>query len=310
MATTVERKLTTILCADVEGYSRLMGRDEVGTLTTLRRHRDALGALIERHRGRVVNTWGDGLIAEFPSVVEGVQCAIEAQKELRARNVELDRDRRLEFRIGLNLGDVMIEGDDLYGEGVNVAARLQALARPGGIVVSGTVHDHVRSKLAVAFEPTGVQRVKNIAEPVSTFRVRLDDAASESRLDSAPSHSSGDTSPGATAWLPQISSRERRLLAWFIVIATFLVLVNLFSNARTLWFQWPILVIGLAVAVAWLWRAPATAGGRNQRLLLWFVVPSTFFTLVNVFSGLHEIWFQWPVLAIGLVVALLSLRRA
>ena len=137
----VERKLTTILCADVEGYSRLMDRDEVGTLEVLKRHRDALAGLIERHRGRVINTWGDGLIAEFPSVVEAVLCAVEAQKELRARNAGLPAERRLEFRVGINLGDVMVEGQDLYGEGVNIAARLQGLAEPGGIIISGTVHE-------------------------------------------------------------------------------------------------------------------------------------------------------------------------
>ena len=113
MPPTVERKLTTVLCADVEGYSRLMDRDEVGTLEILKRHRDALAGLIERHRGRVVNTWGDGLIAEFPSVVEAVLCAVEAQKELRARNAVLLAERRLEFRIGINLGDVMVDGHDL-----------------------------------------------------------------------------------------------------------------------------------------------------------------------------------------------------
>ena len=164
MPPTVERKLTTVLCADVEGYSRLMDRDEVGTLETLKRHRDALAGLIERHRGRVVNTWGDGLIAEFPSVVEAVLCAVEAQKELRARNASLPAERRLEFRIGINLGDVMVEGHDLYGEGVNVAARLQGLAEPGGIVIAGTVHDQVRGKLVVGYEFAGPQQVKNIAD--------------------------------------------------------------------------------------------------------------------------------------------------
>src|SRR6476469_3120696 len=147
----------------------------------LKRHRDALAGLTERHRGRVVNTWGDGLIAEFPSVVEAVLCAGEAQKELRARNAGLPAERRLEFRIGINLGDVMVEGHDLYGEGVNVAARLQGLAEPGGIVISGTVHDQVRSKLVVGYEYAGPQQVKNIAEPVPAFRVRLDPAPASSR---------------------------------------------------------------------------------------------------------------------------------
>ena len=130
--------------------------------------------LIERHRGRVINTWGDGLIAEFPSVVEAVLCAVEAQKELRARNAGLPAERRLEFRVGINLGDVMVEGQDLYGEGVNIAARLQGLAEPGGIIISGTVHEQVRGKLVIGYEFAGPQQVKNIAEPVPAFRVRLD----------------------------------------------------------------------------------------------------------------------------------------
>jgi len=173
MPPTVERKLTTVLCADVEGYSRLMDRDEVGTLEILKRHRDALAGLIERHRGRVVNTWGDGLIAEFPSVVEAVLCAVEAQKELRARNAGLLAERRLEFRIGINLGDVILQAGDIFGDGVNVAARLEGLAAPGGICVSGVVHDQVQDKLAFSFEDMAEQSVKNIARPVHVYRVRL-----------------------------------------------------------------------------------------------------------------------------------------
>ena len=161
---TVQRKLTTILSADVQGYSRLMEADEEGTLARLKASRDAMASLIAAHGGRVVNTWGDGVLAEFPSVVEAVLCAVEAQKELRARNAGLLAERRLEFRIGINLGDVMVDGHDLYGEGVNVAARLQGLAEPGGIVIAGTVYDQVRGKLVVGYEFAGPQQVKNIAD--------------------------------------------------------------------------------------------------------------------------------------------------
>ncbi|WP_191059735.1 adenylate/guanylate cyclase domain-containing protein, partial [Geminicoccus harenae] len=171
MSAEIERKLTTILCADVAGYSRLMGNDEVRTLERLRRLRTLFVGLIERRRGRVVNTWGDGLIAEFPSVVEAVQAAIEAQKELLLADDGTGESERLQFRIGVNLGDVIVEGQDLYGEGVNVAARLQALAEPGGVMVSGTVYDHVRGKLAVGFDFAGPQQLHNIAEPVPAYRV-------------------------------------------------------------------------------------------------------------------------------------------
>lgn len=249
MPSTVERKLTTILCADVEGYSRLMDRDEVGTLETLKRHRDALAGLIERHRGRVVNTWGDGLIAEFPSVVEGVLCAVEAQKELRARNAGLAADRRLEFRIGINVGDVMVDGHDLYGEGVNVAARLQGLAAPGGIVISGSVHDQVRGKLVVGYEFAGAQQIKNIAEPVPAFRVRLDAAP-------APERRRWWRWRSTTAQRPSAPASRR----WFLIGAAligFLFLVNMFANAEggstAIWFHWPSLVIGFVMALRWAW---------------------------------------------------------
>src|SRR6185369_12878562 len=135
----VKRRLTTVLCADVHGYSRLMGADEAGTLGALRRHRNAIARLVERHDGRIVNTWGDAVIAEFASVVEAVQCAIEIQQEVSSHEPDATQAQRMQFRIGINLGDVMVEGPDIYGDGVNIAARLQELAEPGGIVVSGSV---------------------------------------------------------------------------------------------------------------------------------------------------------------------------
>ena len=181
MAHSVERKLTTILCADVFGYSRLMEQDEAGTLAALSACREAIDGLVRRHRGRVVSTAGDGLLADFPSVVEAVQCAIEIQQELSGRNRSLPGPRRMLFRIGINLGDVMLHGGDLFGEGVNVAARLEALAEPGGICISRPVYDLVRNKLSVGFEDLGDQAVKNISEPVQAFRVRLDGAADDSR---------------------------------------------------------------------------------------------------------------------------------
>src|SRR5215208_1545747 len=142
----VKRRLTTVLCADVHGYSRLMEADEAGTLAMLRRHRGAMAALVERHDGRIVNTWGDMIIAEFASVVEAVQCAVETQQELSGHDRELPEARRMRFRIGINLGDVMVERADIYGDGVNIAARLQERAEPGGILISGPVYDQVRSK--------------------------------------------------------------------------------------------------------------------------------------------------------------------
>ncbi len=167
----MERKLTAILSADVKGYSRLMGEDEVATIRTLTAYRQVMTTLIQQHRGRVVDSPGDNLLAEFASVVDAVQGAVEIQRELKARNADLPPDRKMEFRIGINVGDVIVEGERIYGDGVNIAARLEGLAEPGGICVSGTVYEQVYNKLALGYEYQGEQTVKNIAQPVRVYRV-------------------------------------------------------------------------------------------------------------------------------------------
>ncbi len=174
----MERKLTAILCADVFGYSRLMGDDEEATLRTLSSHRKLIDSLIEQHRGRFVNSAGDSVLAEFASVVNAVQCAVEIQTTLKAENASLQPERRMEFRIGVNSGDVMVEGEQIYGDGVNVAARLESLADPGGICISAIVHDQIKNKLALNFEDLGAQTVKNIAEPVRVLRIIPEGGAS------------------------------------------------------------------------------------------------------------------------------------
>src|SRR6266700_1338865 len=159
----MERRLTAILAADVVGYSRLMGNDEAGTLAALKKIRtDLIDGKIAEHQGRVVKLTGDGILAEFPSVVSAVACAVEMQRTIRERNADTPPDQRIEFRIGVNLGDVIVEGDDIYGDGVNVAARLEALAEAGGICVSAIVHDQVQGKLDCDFEDIGKQSLKNI----------------------------------------------------------------------------------------------------------------------------------------------------
>src|SRR5260370_33746479 len=161
-----ERKPTASLCADVYGYGRLMGGDEEATLATLTAHRKIIDSLIEQHHGRFVTSAGDSVLAEFASVVEAVNCAVDIQTTLSAENVKLPPERRMEFRIGVNLGDVMVEGDQIYGAGINVAARLESLAAPGGICISGKVHEEIRSKLPLGYEDLGAQTVKHIAHPV------------------------------------------------------------------------------------------------------------------------------------------------
>jgi adenylate cyclase len=156
------RRLAAILAADVAGYSRLMGADEEGTLDRLKAHRRQLvDPKIAEHRGRIVKTTGDGLLVEFLSVVDAVRCAVEVQRGMLDRESEMDADQRLRFRVGINLGDIIIDGNDIFGDGVNVAARLEALAEPGGICISETVRDHVGGRLPYAFEDMGEQSVKN-----------------------------------------------------------------------------------------------------------------------------------------------------
>jgi|HubBroStandDraft_6_1064221.scaffolds.fasta_scaffold38589_2 TolB-like protein/class 3 adenylate cyclase len=167
------RRLTAILAADVAGYSRLMGADEEGTHERLKAlRREVVDPKIAEHRGRIVKTTGDGLLVEFASVVDAVRCAVEVQETMAGRNIDVATGNRIELRIGINLGDVIVEGDDLYGDGVNIAARIEALADAGGVFVSNTVHDQVRDRLPFAFENLGEQQVKNIARPVRVYRVR------------------------------------------------------------------------------------------------------------------------------------------
>jgi adenylate cyclase len=173
----LERKLTAILCADVYGYSRLMGDDEEATVRTLASYRTVIDRLIEQHHGRFVNSAGDSVLAEFSSVVNAVQSGIEIQSALKAENAGLPENRRLEFRIGINLGDVIADGEQIYGDGVNVAARLESLADAGGICISGSVHEQLDNKLALTYTDLGEQAVKNIARPVRVFRVVTPGAA-------------------------------------------------------------------------------------------------------------------------------------
>jgi adenylate cyclase len=168
-----KRKLTAILSADVAGYSRLMADDETATVKTIASYRVIMASLIKQHRGRVVDSPGDNLLAEFSSVVDAVQCAVAVQNEIQTRNAELSDDRKMKFRIGINLGDIIDEENRIYGDGVNIAARLEAMADPGGICVSKTAFDHIRTKLPLGYEYLGEQSVKNIPMPVGAYRVLM-----------------------------------------------------------------------------------------------------------------------------------------
>jgi TolB-like protein len=177
-----ERRLAAILAADVAGYSRLMGADEEGTLAVLKSARaESIDPKIAEHRGRIVKTTGDGMLVEFASVVDAVPCSVAVQQAMAERNADTLEERRVEFRIGINLGDIISDDNDIYGDGINVAARLEALAEPGGICVSGVVRDQVRDRLDIAFDDRGEQQVKNIARPVHVYRIRPTIPAQEAK---------------------------------------------------------------------------------------------------------------------------------
>ena len=196
----LERKLVAILAADVASYSRMMEVDEEGTLATLSTFRAVTDRLISQHGGRICGTAGDSILAAFGSALAAVQCAVEIQNELAHENNDLAKDRRMQFRIGINVGDVMLKEGDIFGDGVNIAARLEGLADPGGICISRGIHDHVMKKLPFEFEDLGEQTVKNIAQPVRVYRLLLDERASEQR-----SNQSAAPPRDAEADLPSIS---------------------------------------------------------------------------------------------------------
>jgi adenylate cyclase len=283
MVAAPERKLTTILAADAAGYSAMMGRDEPGTLAQLKSSREAMAEDIALYRGRVFGASGDSLLAEFASVVNAVECAVRVQRTLAERNAALPEQRRMRFRIGINLGDVMVEGEDLFGEGVNIAARLEALAEPGGILISGAVFDQVRTKLALGFDFLGAQAVKNISEPVPAWRVVLEgEGASRSAVDpltprdragsglgrtpgegehsgsggsgrQSPPHptASQSSSPsgeeGARASNSRFDrtpwQRLRRSVTFAAVLIGFLVTINMLTWEGELWVRWPAVAI-------------------------------------------------------------------
>ncbi len=275
----VKRRLAAIMCADVAHYSKLMERDEDGTLNRLKAYREVMSSLTERHNGRIVNTWGDAVIIEFSSVIEAVQCAVDIQNELSLRNADVPDGNRMEFRVGINLGDIMVEGDDIYGDGVNVAARLQELAPKGGIMLSQSVYDQVKSKLALGFEPQGPRQVKNVTDPVETYSVRLGGRNAPPDLPDAPVADAPETPVQggvhtSPAWEKDtqavangfeqtrrwLRAQPRRVRSCVFMIG-FFFLLNLFtSGLGTLWFVWPSLPFLLML----IWHVVA---GRREKPL-------------------------------------------
>ena len=209
----MKRKLTTIFCADAKHFSAHMASNEDATLERLQRYRAIMAQNFERYEGRQVNTWGDAVIAEFPSVVEAVRCAVDVQDAITAENRDLPKPQQMWFRIGINLGDVMHDNGDLYGDGVNVAARLESLAEPGGILVSGPVYDLSRKQLAIGFDFVGDRKVKNIDDPVPSYKVRLDGRNAPNPEEAAKANGL----EGEQSFLANLAARTEAILAWLKV---------------------------------------------------------------------------------------------
>lgn len=249
-----DRKLTTILCADVAGYSRLMNADEEKTLERLKETREVFRGLIEASNGRIVNMTGDGLVADFSSAVKAMQCAIEIQNKLNKENAELPESDQMAYRIGLNLGDVIIEGDDIFGEGVNVAARLEAMAPVGGICISGPLFDQVKNRFPLAFNFLGNKTVKNIADPVAVYSLSLNESSDSQPQSKAPEYSeikntAVDDEDKRLRRMVKKQASFYRLAMIYGSITIFLFVINAVTSSNYWWFFWAAGPMALVLAI-------------------------------------------------------------
>lgn len=299
MSSKIERKLTTILAADAEGYSARMEADETATFDALQKAREIFAKFISRHHGRIANTAGDALIADFPSVVEAVACAIEVQQELGQDDIT--PGGALRFRIGIHLGDVMIDGDDLLGEGVNLAARLQTMAEPGGILVSQQVYDQVENKLTVGFEYLGEKRPKNFAGDVSVYRVSSGAGPAKIRV---AKKTSKQTPPPKTTQTTPSDLRETLLRRAKLAGVLIVLLLGIdFATGSGTFAQYPAIVI--LVMLGFL-AAPVLATERFPETYLRATVLISGLTLLNLFTWSGSFWAIYPTFVI---VALLAVRH-
>lgn len=296
MNTPITRKLTTILAADAERFSSAMEADEVGTFSHLRASRAVFFKLIERHGGRIANTAGDGLLADFPSVVEAVQCAIEVQQELS------ESGNGLKFRIGVHLGDVICDGEDLIGDGVNLAARLQTMADPGGILVSQQVFDQVRNKLTIGFDYIGEQRPHNLQEDIPVYRIATSGTA---RTDARERPHRAEALQVQSQGAPAADSLNQNLRRYALPGLAGLLVLNL-AFGDGFWIIWPLL--GAAVVIG-LTRGTQLMGRKTLWSLpvqLWVIGGALL--VINLITWSGYLWSLWPIGALAVLAVLKQLR--
>ncbi len=317
-----KRKLAAILSADVKEYIRLMREDETATIRTLTAYREVMTTLIKQHQGRVVDTVGDNLLAEFASVVDAVQGAVAIQKEIKSRNAQMPENRRMLFRIGINLGDLVVEGDRIYGDGVNIAARLEGMADPGGICISRTAYDQIEDKLPLGYEYLGEKTVKNTVKPVRAYRVIFEPGEETPSVDK--SEHERRTKPGkrdkpSEDEIKEIGAKfkiwdyrlfHKRLWVYVGVIG-FLFIINVLTWGGGIWFHWPALGLGLLLFLQWV-NAAKENGVKDKdkskirlhKHLGTYVGVIGFLFIVNVLTWEGGIWFHWPALGWGLLLFL------
>jgi class 3 adenylate cyclase len=332
-----KRKLAAILSADATEYSRLMREDEAATIRTLTTYREVMTSLVKQHHGRVVDTVGDNLLAEFASVVDAVQGAVAIQKEIKTRNAQVTESRKMVFRIGINLGDLVVEGDRIYGDGVNIAARLEALADPGGICISRTAYDQIEDKLPLGYEYLGEKTVKNIVKPVRAYRVLFepgetipsagkaeDERQSERHKKKEGRTKEGRTKPGkrdkpsgdkikvigARFKIGDSSLFHKHLWVYAGVIG-FVFIINVLTWDSGIWFHWPALGWGLLLFFQWIniakkngVRDKDKSKMRLHKHLGMYLGVIGFLFIINMLTWAGVIWFHWPSLGWGLLLFL------
>ena len=271
------RKLAAILSADIEGYSRLINQDEIGTIKMLNSHRDMFAKFDRQYKGRIVDTPGDNILAEFASVVDAVQGAVSIQKELKVKNDELPDHRKMKFRIGINLGDVIVKGNRIYGDGVNIAARLETIAEAGGICISRTAYDQIEDKLPLGYEYIGEQTAKNLQKPLRAYKVNIWPEIHTSKLLKSGTPKTGrriqqfsnhikrqKQDPQTKKQKKILKSKQRFMfhLKAYLGIIGFLFIINILTYHGSIWVHWPALGWGLFMYLHWLRTSYTTRSGR------------------------------------------------